>query len=146
MIFYVISSGITALLFSRGKIFYTLFNTQIIINKFIFHHIPKQSIFVNFIKRISLIIWDQILMYYKHCLIIINFTLGEIYSKDKVLFGKVSILFMETLHSLWQLNLNTMKQYKIIKPFKCRFIGTSLRCWTRKKNKVSNLRFYLLVS
>lgn len=92
IVFCVIFLGIAALLFLRGKTLHIIFKIPININELSICYIQKQSILAELLKRITLIVWNKVLMQDKYYFVTINHTISNIKDNDKSLFGGILVL------------------------------------------------------
>ncbi|XP_024013983.1 uncharacterized protein LOC112088061 [Eutrema salsugineum] len=88
----VASSGIAALLLEGGRTAHSRFTIPIVINKFTFCSIKKDSNLADLIRIAKLIIWDEALMMIKDCFETLDRTMRDILEVDKPFGDKVIVL------------------------------------------------------
>ncbi|XP_024009492.1 uncharacterized protein LOC112084575 [Eutrema salsugineum] len=92
VVFKVASSGIAALLLEGGGTAHSRFAIPIVVNKFTFCSIKKESNLADLIKIAKLIIWDEALMMSKDCFETLDRTMRDILEVDKPFGDKVIVL------------------------------------------------------
>ncbi|XP_024014386.1 ATP-dependent DNA helicase PIF1-like [Eutrema salsugineum] len=88
----VASSGIAALLLEGGRTAHSRFAIPIVVNKFTFCSIKKESNLADLIRISKLIIWDEALMMSKDCFETLDRTMRDILEVDKPFGDKVIVL------------------------------------------------------
>ncbi|XP_024009318.1 uncharacterized protein LOC112084420 [Eutrema salsugineum] len=88
----VASSGIAALLLEGGRTAHSRFAIPIVVNKFTFCSIKKESNLADLIRIAKLIIWDEALMMSKDCFETLDRTMRDILEVDKPFGDKVIVL------------------------------------------------------
>ncbi|XP_024006607.1 ATP-dependent DNA helicase PIF1-like [Eutrema salsugineum] len=88
----VASSGIAALLIEGGRTAHSRFAIPIVVNKFTFCSIKKESNLADLIRIAKLIIWDEALMMSKDCFETLDRTMRDILEVDKPFGDKVIVL------------------------------------------------------
>ncbi|XP_024014540.1 ATP-dependent DNA helicase PIF1-like [Eutrema salsugineum] len=88
----VASSGIAALLLEGGRTAHSRFAIPIVVNKFTFFSIKKESNLADLIRIAKLIIWDEALMMSKDCSETLDRTMRDIFEVDKPFGDKVIVL------------------------------------------------------
>lgn len=91
IVFCVIFLGVAVLLFLRGKTSHIIFKIPIDINELSICYIQKQLILAELLKRITLIVWNKVLMQHKYYFATTNHTISNIKDNDKSLFGGISV-------------------------------------------------------
>ncbi|XP_024011330.1 uncharacterized protein LOC112086593 [Eutrema salsugineum] len=85
-------SGIAALLLEGGRTAHSRFVISIVVNKFTFCSIKKESNLADLIRIAKLIIWDEALMMSKECFETLDRTMRDILEVDKPFGDKVIVL------------------------------------------------------
>ncbi|XP_024010218.1 uncharacterized protein LOC112085256 [Eutrema salsugineum] len=85
-------SGIAALLLEGGQTAHSRFLIPIVVNKFTFCSIKKESNLADLIRLAKLIIWDEALMMSKDCFETLDRTMHDILEVDKPFGDKVIVL------------------------------------------------------
>ncbi|XP_024009269.1 uncharacterized protein LOC112084380 [Eutrema salsugineum] len=88
----VASSGIAVLLLEGGRTAHSRFAIPIVVNKFTFCSIKKESNLADLIRIAKLIIWDDALMMSKDCFETLDRTMRDILEVDKPVGDKVIVL------------------------------------------------------
>ncbi|XP_024016211.1 ATP-dependent DNA helicase PIF1-like [Eutrema salsugineum] len=88
----VASSRIAALLLEGGRTAHSRFAIPIVVNKFTFCSIKKESNLADLIRIAKLIIWDEALMMSKDCFETLDRTMHDILEVDKPFGDKVIVL------------------------------------------------------
>jgi len=89
----VASTGIAALLLPNGQTSHTQFKIPIDLNEASVSSITKSSRLASELKRVDLVIWDEVPMQHKHCFEVVHRLFVDLRSaSDHLLFGGVPFL------------------------------------------------------
>ena len=92
-ILYIVSIGIIALLLLGGQISYSQFKIPLDTIEDIIYRVIKTYQLASLLKKVDLIIWDEVLMQHRHCFEAIYCLLIDLWSiVDDLLFGGVPII------------------------------------------------------